>query len=171
VLFALLVFTGIGSLLSSRTTAQPRRALIVELTVGAALIASSAIGLLHLLELLIDLPFAARVALTVALLAPAGLTLGMVMPIGLRRLAALYPSGVPWAWGINGITSVLASVLAIFVALNFGFTVTTLLALACYLVALAHAVRGRWAEPAEVEGEPAPLPLGRHGRKLDQAKV
>ena len=35
------------------------------------------------------------------------------MPVGLRRLSALHPAGVPWAWGINGVTSVLASVLAI----------------------------------------------------------
>ena len=43
------------------------------------------------------------------------------MPIGLARLSALYPEGVPWAWGINGITSVLASVLAIAVAITWGF--------------------------------------------------
>ena len=71
----------------------------------------------------------------------------MAMPIGLRRLSALYPEGVPWAWGINGITSVLASVLAIAVAITWGFAVATLLALACYLGALAHAAFGRWASP------------------------
>ena len=38
----------------------------------------------------------------------------------------MYPGGVPWAWGINGVMSVVASVLAIMVALNWGFTVTTL---------------------------------------------
>ena len=76
------------------------------------------------------------------LLAPLGLTLGMAMPLGLIRLQGLYPGGVPWAWGINGIASVVASVLAIFVAINFGFAVTTLVGLACYLGALAHALFG-----------------------------
>ena len=72
----------------------------------------------------------------------------MAMPIGLRRLSALHPDGVPWAWGINGITSVLASALGVFIAIVAGFTVATLAALACYLVAIAHVVRGRWPDDA-----------------------
>jgi hypothetical protein len=143
VLFSLLVFTGIGSLIAGRV-AEPRRALVWSLGVAVALIAASVIGLQDLLRGLIDLPFAARVGVAVVLLAPFGLTLGMAMPIGLRRLSGLYPSGVPWAWGINGVTSVLASVLAIAIAITWGFAAATLLALACYLGALVHAVRGRW---------------------------
>jgi hypothetical protein len=86
-----------------------------------------------------------------------GVTLGMAMPIGLRRLSALHPSGVPWAWGINGITSVLASALAIAIAILAGFTVTTLVALACYLGALAHVRLGRWPErPPVPPPEPSP---------------
>jgi hypothetical protein len=158
VLFSLLVFTGIGSLLSERWRGS-RRALLVSLSLACVLIAASAIGLQGLLRGLIDLPFAARIAIAVALLAPAGLTLGMAMPIGLRRLAGLYPMGVPWAWGINGITSVLASVLAIAIAITWGFTAATLIALGCYLGALGHAALGRWPDAAiPVEDEPGPKP-------------
>ena len=150
VLFALLVFTGIGSLASVRAGASdPRRALVAALGAGAAMIALAAFALQPLLHTLIDLPFAARIALTIALLAPLGFALGMAMPLGLRRLERLYPSGVAWAWGINGIASVLASVLAITVAIMFGFTAATLLALACYLVALGHALWGRWPAAGE----------------------
>ncbi|HVE69522.1 MAG TPA: hypothetical protein VNB64_13175 [Solirubrobacteraceae bacterium] len=149
VLFSLLVFTGLGALLSN-LPASPRRALTLSLGAAAAMIAAVAFGLGPLLEALVGLPFAARVAVTVALLAPLGAVLGMAMPIGLRRLSVLHPRGVAWAWGINGITSVLASVLAVSVAIAWGFTVTTLLALAAYLGALAHAALGRW--PAE--GQP-----------------
>lgn len=39
--------------------------------------------------------------------------------------------------------SVLGSVLTIFVALNWGFTVATLVAAACYAVAAGHAQLGR----------------------------
>jgi hypothetical protein len=72
--------------------------------------------------------------------------LGTAMPLGLQRMAGLYPAGVPWAWGINGVMSVLAPALAVVVALRFGFQVTTLLAGACYLAALALAARGRWPD-------------------------
>ncbi len=148
VLFSLLVFTGLGSLWSGRF-ARPRRTLIAALAVGIALICASAYGLAPLLRALIDLPFAARIAVTLTLLAPVGLTLGMAMPIGLGRLAGLYPSGVAWAWGINGIASVLATVLAITVAISFGFPVATLVAGACYVVALAHVLVGRWPRSPE----------------------
>ena len=143
VLFALLAFTGIGSLISARLR-EPRRGLIVALACGSVLIAAAAIGLQPLLRSLIEWPFEARVALTVVLLAPAGLALGMAMPIGLTRLAGLHPDAVPWAWAVNGIASVLASVLAVAVAITWGFAVVTLLALAFYLVALVDAVRGPW---------------------------
>jgi hypothetical protein len=159
VLFSLLVFTGLGSVLSARWT-DPRRALIVALAASVVMIGAAAIGLQDVLRDLIELPFAARIAIAVVLLAPLGLALGMAMPIGLGRLSALSPGGVPWAWGINGITSVLASVLAIAVAITWGFTAATLLALVCYAGALAHAAVGRW--PArEVAAEPMITPTER----------
>ena len=153
VLFALLVFTGLGSLLSTRAGRDPRRTLVAALAAGVVLIAAAAVGLQPLLHALIELPFAARIACTVAILAPVGVTLGMAMPLGLERLERLHPSGVAWAWGINGFASVLASVLAITVAIMFGFTAATLLALACYLAALAHAALGHWPDPSAA---PAP---------------
>jgi hypothetical protein len=76
----------------------------------------------------------------VLLIAPPALLLGTAMPIGLGRLHA---SAVPWAWAINGVSSVLASVLAVAVAITWGFRAVTLLALACYLVALLQASRWR----------------------------
>jgi hypothetical protein len=152
VLFALLLFTGLGSLVSPRL-GEPRRALIAALGIAVILIAVAAFALQPLLRALIELPFALRVAVSVVVIAPFGLALGTAMPIGLRRLAATHPVGVPWAWGINGITSVIASVLAVAVAIAFGFTVATLVALACYLGALAHALFASWPEPGRPEAE------------------
>jgi hypothetical protein len=143
VLFSLLLSTGLGSLLSARV-ADPRRALLTALTFACGLLAVAAVGLQSLLAALIDLPFAARVALSVAMLAPAGVALGMAMPIGLTRLSGLHPGAVPWAWAVNGVTSVLASVLAVGVAITWGLTAVVVLALACYLAALLDAARGAW---------------------------
>ena len=113
---------------------------------SCVVIAASAFGLLPLLAALIDLPFSVRVALTVLLLAPAGIPLGMAMPLGLGRLAELHPQGVAWAWGVNGVASVVASAGAITVAIVAGFPAATLVALACYAAALAHAVLGAWPQ-------------------------
>ncbi|HEY1636302.1 MAG TPA: hypothetical protein VGF64_16205 [Acidimicrobiales bacterium] len=166
VLFSLLIFTGVGALLSSRWR-RPRRALPVALTAISVLIALSAYLLQPLLRHLISLPFSVRVLVTIALLAPLGVLLGTAMPIGLRRLSALHPAGVAWAWGINGVTSVLGSALAVFVAIVWGFAAAAILALVCYLVALADAAFGRWppddrtalADQAAADGQ-SKLPVG-----------
>jgi hypothetical protein len=151
VLFALLVFTGLGALLADRLGHRPRHALMGALAAVTALTAAAAFGLQPLLRALIDLPFPARVVVAVALLAPAGVAMGMAMPIGLRRLVELHPGGVPWAWAVNGLTSVLASALAVAIAITAGFTWATLAACACYAAALLHAARGRWRTATEPE--------------------
>ena len=143
VLFALLVFTGLGSYASGRWSA-PRRSLAFALAAACVLLLLVAFALGPLVHALIDVPFALRVAVTVVVLAPVGLALGTAMPTGLRRLDALHPGAVPWAWGVNGACSVLAAVLGIAIALVAGFTVTTLVALGCYLLALADVLKGRW---------------------------
>ena len=45
----------------------------------------------------------------------------------------------------NGVASVLASVLGVAIAVNFGFPAASFVALACYGFALLHVVRGEWA--------------------------
>ena len=164
VLFSLLLWTGAGSLLAGRVGNQ-RRALTGALLLGCLLIAASAYALQPLLAALIGLPFPVRLAFTVVLLAPAGVALGMAMPLGLSRLAALHPRGVAWAWGVNGIASVVASAGAITIAILAGYPVATLVALACYLGALAHVRMAEWphagpARDAQAARRPphAPVP-------------
>jgi hypothetical protein len=50
--------------------------------------------------------------------------MGVPLPTGVRLVAARQPQLVPWAWGINGALSVLGATLAVFVAMNWGFSVT-----------------------------------------------
>jgi hypothetical protein len=78
------------------------------------------------------------------LLAPVGTLLGTAMPLGLLRLVALYPGGAIWAWAINGMASVVATVIAVVVAIEWGFPVATLVAMACYAGALIHVRVARW---------------------------
>jgi len=144
VLFALLIFSGVGSSLTSSLSA--RRAMPLALAGAIVLILIGAFVLQPLLRALIWLPFAGRVAVAVGLVAPIATCLGMAMPFGLRRMEALYPKALPYAWGINGIASVLASVLGVVVAMLYGFTAAGVLAAVCYCGALVQAVWGEWPE-------------------------
>jgi hypothetical protein len=116
VVVSVLFFSGLGSLASPRL--PPSRSL--PLLVVAILIYPLALPLLF--QGLLGAPLAFRVLATMTSLAPLGLLMGMPFPGGLAWLGKRAPGLVPWAWAINGCTSVLASVLAAMLALSAGFT-------------------------------------------------
>ncbi len=80
----------------------------------------------------LGLPDLAKIAISVALVAPLAFVMGMPFPIALRRLSEV---DIPWAWGINSTASVLSSMIATLVAVHFGFSVLVALAAALYAVA------------------------------------
>ena len=59
--------------------------------------------------------------------------LGVFLPQGVERLKQQAPALVPWAWGVNGIFSVLAPVLAIAVSVTWGMDLLLLSALPIYV--------------------------------------
>ena len=133
VLFAMLAASGIGSLLIGRfgdgaRATTPLVALIATLVVfGAA--TPMAIR-----------TFAAsttpvRIAVAVALLFPIGLLMGTAFPLGMRAATGRAPALTPWLWGINGATSVCASVVAVAIALHWGIAASFWTGVACYAMA------------------------------------
>src|SRR5262249_49474607 len=94
-----------------------------------------------LIDWAIPLSRGLRIAIAVMTLVPVGIVLGIPMPTGLRMLAERASDLVPWAWGMNGALSVLGATLAIFVAMNWGFSMTLVAASATYLVALLALLR------------------------------
>jgi len=136
VLCGFLLFAGLGSRMSGRLRGSlPERG--VRLAVAA--IAGIALAYLFLLpelfRLLAGLPDAARIAVSLGLIAPLAFFMGMPFPLGLQRLANTAPALLPWAWGINACVSVVAAVLATLVAMHLGFTAVVILALLAYLAA------------------------------------
>ena len=126
VLFALLLFSGLGSLLSRRVP------LSLVLVLLPALVGGYALGLPVLFEVALPAPLAVRLTVTVAALSPAGLLMGMPFPQGLALLEHRAPGLVGWAWGVNGAVSVVASILAALLALSAGFSAVLALGAACY---------------------------------------
>jgi len=73
-----------------------------------------------------------RVVLLVASLAPLGFLMGFPFPSGLSRVKENAPLLTPWAWAVNGFTSVIASVVASILALSFGYMVVFVAGVAAY---------------------------------------
>jgi hypothetical protein len=138
VLMSLLVFTGVGALLSSKVT-NHRRAVPALFAGVVALCLFYLVGLTPLTNSLLDLALPVRIAIAFLVLAPLGLCLGMFMPIGLAHVAGLgqFPREyVAWGWAVNGFASVVGSASATILAMIYGFDVVLFLGLMAYLVAL-----------------------------------
>ena len=130
VLFGLLLFSGLGSMLSRRA---PWRAMLAAL---AALGLTYLVLLPALFQSALGLSLAARLGLSVISLAPLGVLMGIPFPKGIAWLERTSPHLIPWAWGVNGAVSVVASVLAALLALSAGFTLVLVLGALCYGAAL-----------------------------------
>ena len=134
-LFALLVFTGLGSRASERFMETRDRAYSILLGALTALVVLYHLVLTGIVEHGVGWPFAGRIVLTVALLAPLGLALGAFMPLGLRSVSQTTRHSqeyVAWCWAVNGFFSVVASVLSTILSMTLGFQAVMYIGLALY---------------------------------------
>jgi hypothetical protein len=130
-----LAFSGAGSMtaprLASTSDAGVRR-LICGLAVIAALLLLASGPIVSASG---ALPTAARCAAALVMIAPLAFLMGFPMPLGLARLEGAAASAVPWAWGINGFASVLASPLSMIIGMMWGFALVGGAGVAMYLIA------------------------------------
>jgi hypothetical protein len=131
VLSGFLVFAGLGARYSARLAPAARW----PFAAIAAMAAIHAVLLPPLLAAAMGLAPAWKVLLTLLLIAPLAFCLGMPFPLALAVVAARAAPLVPWAWGINGFASVVATLLATLLAIHLGYAAVLLLAAVLYGVA------------------------------------
>jgi hypothetical protein len=137
-LFSLLLGTGVGSFVSRVVDDRRIRHVTKSALIAIVLLALAARSAIPwLVDLAIAWPLGLRIAAAVAILVPAGILLGLALPGGMRMLATRWPDIVPWGWGMNGAFSVVGATLAVFIAMNWGFSTTFLAAATVYAVAAA----------------------------------
>ncbi|HEU0233531.1 MAG TPA: SAM-dependent methyltransferase [Gallionella sp.] len=140
VLCAFLVFAALGSWMAGSWLAGRWQ---VANKVIMAVIAMGVLTLLYLailpglFQALIHLPDAAKIIISVALIAPLAMCMGVPFPTAMTRLADTAEEAIPWAWAINGFASVVGAVLATLLAIHLGFAAVILLAVLIYAVACA----------------------------------
>jgi hypothetical protein len=133
VLAALLLSSGLGSLGSTWITRRLGKLRFVAYALAGVVLLLHAAVFPRLLDW-VFLPFPARVLVVFGLVLPIGLCLGVFLPAGIEQLKGTAPGLVPWAWGVNGIFSVLAPILGVAVSMTWGISALMLAALPVYLV-------------------------------------
>ena len=135
VLTAMLIFSGLGSMLSSRFVANPRRGIDIAIGIVVVWCALLLVFLQPAILATLDQRFVVRALLVVLVVAPASIALGLPFPLGLSR--AGHGGFMPWAWGLNGAFSVVSTPLANLIALQLGYSAVLQAAFVLYVMANA----------------------------------
>ncbi len=133
-LFSLLVFSGIGSMIAGKLKIAPKKLILFSIMAVSAIVILYSIILTPFFNTALGQPIVLRMLISILVLAPLGVAMGMPFPTGISFIGTRSQAFVPWAFGINGVASVVASILCIIVALSAGFTTVLYTAVAIYLV-------------------------------------
>ncbi|MDH5200971.1 MAG: hypothetical protein OEW93_08800 [Candidatus Bathyarchaeota archaeon] len=141
VLFSLLLSSGLGSLATERLVNPGLRpSLLWPFVVLLLVLVSFGLATPGAIDRFEAATTPVRILTAAVILAPMGLVMGMPFPIGMK-VASLRPNApTAFFWGINGATSVCASVLAVAIALGWG--ISTSFWVGCLSYAAASAALG-----------------------------
>ncbi|MEN8199396.1 MAG: spermidine synthase-like protein [Thermodesulfobacteriota bacterium] len=140
----LLIFSGVGSLISSRFQ-DIRCAPGLSTALVALLLLISLLSLPTFLQLTITLPTFTKILFVLLFIALPATVMGMPFPLGLAQLARDSRSQAAWAWGVNGCMSVVSSGLATIIAVELGFSAVLFFAAAAYGIAALAVCLSGWS--------------------------
>ena len=133
-LFAILLFSGIGSFLSRNFSERPFKLLATVIPVMVITILVYALFLDDIIAQLMDLSHFMRGLAAVLLISPLGLLMGMPFPAGLRYVDTFRAELNPWAWGINAFATVVGSGACILISSSIGLRAALVFGATIYLI-------------------------------------
>ncbi|HEY5007927.1 MAG TPA: hypothetical protein VII42_07980, partial [Caulobacteraceae bacterium] len=134
VLTGMLIFSGLGSMISARFADRPRRGVILSTSFALICLILIFAGGQSAMTSTIGLGWIWRAALLLLVVAPLSLALGLSFPLGLSQMGA--NGMLPWAWALNGAFSVVATPAANLLAREGGLSRLLLVAACLYLVSI-----------------------------------
>jgi hypothetical protein len=160
ILFSILLSSGIGAYLSGRLFGKsPYKVIIISIPVLAAIVLAYYGFLQQIIDSNITLELYQRIALTFALLSPAGLLMGFQFPSITRMASSMYShkeySGsqdITLLWGVNVSASVMGTVLTATSSMVIGFSGNLLIGIGLYLAALVSAIAATTTRTAQQIG-------------------
>jgi hypothetical protein len=133
-LFAVILSTGVGSLMSDQ--------LSLRTTFGvplwswfAVLLVAALPWFLSVLSRFDDYSILGRIGIVVLLVSPVGIPLGFAFPTGMQLVNRVDTRPTPWFWAINGAASVLGTSLAVAVNNAWSISASLRIGAICYLLA------------------------------------
>lgn len=135
VVFAILLAAGMGSYCSGRFGVRPhakwKLPFIGVLVTGILLLVSHQ----YIFEIFLKSTEVVRIAVAIAMIFPLGFFLGMPFPLGILTIEKQPTGAIAWAWGMNGLFTVIGGILSVLLSIFLGFRITLITALAIYCLA------------------------------------
>ncbi|MBD2179712.1 hypothetical protein H6S82_17070 [Planktothrix sp. FACHB-1355] len=137
VLFSLLLSSGLGSYSTQKVSTQGMVS-AATLRLFLLLFILYVFGRFtpHAIALFENATTTVRILVATGILLPLGFFMGMAFPLGMQIASKKSTELTPWLWGINGATSVCASVLAVAIAINSSISASFWTGFTCYVVAV-----------------------------------
>ena len=156
VVTGMLVSSGLGALVSERAARRVRTPLPqILLAIGAVLMVYAGV-VDNALDWIGGFSLPLRVVFCFALILPPAFLMGFPMPIAMTTLARLGKDRMfVWAWGINGLFSVIGAALVPIVATGFGLNTVLAIGGVAYLIAVPAAFAVFMRPAASAAAQPA----------------
>jgi spermidine synthase len=152
-LFSLLTGSGIGSFFSGYIKKDLSRKVFFVCLLIAAIIVAYIFMLPFVFSRFLGHNLIVRLVLLATFMMPLGFVMGIPFPIGLRIVKRSFERGIAWAWGINGVASVLGSILAIAIAISSGFAIVLALGAFAYICVALIAYRAKFRSSDHIRYE------------------
>jgi hypothetical protein len=147
VLSIMLIASGLGSYVSGRFL-PGRKIHLMTLVVISIVLFIYALFLTDVLNGTAGAPVWGKICIACVVVGLPAFFMGLPFPLGLKALSGQHDDKIAWAWGINGFFSVIATPLALIIAVEAGSFLVICLAAMAYLLALsamyALVLKGRY---------------------------
>jgi hypothetical protein len=132
VLFVTLLSAGVGSLTSARLSISIRSRWFIPFVGTICTVLIILFVLPQLKVFLLGTPLVLRILSVFLMIFPVGFFLGMPFPLGISTLEFPPDGVIAWCWGMNGLFTIAGGLLSVIFSIQWGFTVTLLIACSAY---------------------------------------
>jgi len=138
VISTMLIFSGIGSMLSNKVITLVKNVKMIYIIIA---VLTAVVGLANSavfnIEAFMRADIMWRVIISIGMIAPLAFFMGIPFPYGMSMIDNNSRYLVAYGWGVNGFFSVLGSVLVVMLSMSFGFKTVFILSAVIYIAAMA----------------------------------
>lgn len=131
----LLIGAGLGSLFSERIKKNIAKFIFAAVLINGLMILFVASLIPSVSKLFLIAPISIRIIIVMITMFPLAFCMGFPFPLAIRIISSKSQALVSWAWAINGSASVIASIVAIIMAMELGFNMVLITSAVGYIIA------------------------------------